>query len=100
MKKSLIAASAGILAGATLLLCTAPAMAHDNIGFGISIGVPVLPPVAYVAPPVYAPAPYYGAYGVQVGAPYYYYHDRGWHDRGWYEHGGHDRGGHDFRGRR
>jgi hypothetical protein len=96
MKKSLVAATAGVLAGATMLMCAAPAMAHDRIGFGISVGLPVAP-VAYVAPPpVYAPAPVVvGAYGpvVQVGAPYYYgrdwRYDHGFHGyryggRGWH----------------
>jgi len=98
MKKSLIAATVGVLAGATLLMSAAPAMAHDRIGFGVSIGLPVAP-VAYVAP---APV-VYGGYGpvVQVGSPYYYgrdwrfYHgyrgDRGYHYEG---HRGGDRGWH------
>jgi hypothetical protein len=81
MKKSLIAATAGVLAGATLLMCAAPAMAQPRIGFGVSVGVPV----AYVGPAYVAPTPVvYGGYGpvVRVGAPYYY-HD--WH----YYHGYH-----------
>jgi len=77
MKKSFAAATAGILAGTALLMCTAPAMAHERIGFGISVGVPIVAvaPVAYVAPPpVYAPPAvvYGGFYGpvVRVGGPY------------------------------
>lgn len=108
MKKTFFATTAGILAGAALFVCAAPAMAHDHIDFSLSLGVPL----AYVAPaPVYVPAPYYppapvvyGGYGpvVTVGAPYYYGgwryrhgwrdHD-GWRDRdGWHRHG--DRGEH------
>jgi hypothetical protein len=85
MKKSFFATTAGVLIGATMLMGAAPAMAHDRIGFGVSIGVPIAAPVAYVAPaPVYAPAPVvYGGYGpvVRVGGPYY----RDWH----YYHGYH-----------
>ncbi|HXA47717.1 MAG TPA: hypothetical protein VNW52_08805 [Burkholderiaceae bacterium] len=87
MKKSLIAATAGVLAGAALLVCAAPAMAQPRIGFGITVGLPA--PVVYAAPMPVAyvePAPVvYGGYGpvVRVGAPYYY-HD--WH----YYHGYHD----------
>jgi hypothetical protein len=94
MKKSFIAATAGVLAGAALLICAAPAMADPHIGFGITVGLPL--PVVYAAPtPVaYAePAPVvYGGYGygpvVRIGSPYYY---RDWH----YYHGYH--GDHDYR---
>lgn len=88
MKKSFVAASLGVLTGATLLFGGAPAMAHDRIGFGISVGLPIVAPVAYAAPaPYYAPVPYYApapvvygyGYRARFGAPYYY-HDRGWHD--------------------
>jgi hypothetical protein len=74
-----------------LLMCTAPAMAHERVALGISIGVPIVPvaPVAYVAPPpVYAPPAvvYGGFYGpvVRVGGPYVHYQHfyragyRGW----------------------
>jgi hypothetical protein len=92
MKQSLAAATAGILAGTALLLCTAPAMAHGRVGVGISIGLPVVPaivpfaPVAYVAPPpLYGPPAvvYGGYYGygpvVRVGGPYarYQHFNRG-----------------------
>ncbi len=92
MKKSLFAL-AGVLAGATILVA-GPASAHDRIGFGISVGVPVAP-IGYVAPPpYYGPGPVVvGGPVVTVGAPYYYggyYHGyrgdygyrggyRGWH---------------------
>ncbi|HSY29031.1 MAG TPA: hypothetical protein VK832_16095 [Burkholderiaceae bacterium] len=80
MKKSFLAATAGVLAGATLLMCAAPAMAHERVAIGVSVGVPVgfvaPAPVAY-GPGYYGPA-YYGPgyYGpvVSVGGPYY----RGW----------------------
>jgi hypothetical protein len=82
MKKALVTA-AGLLAGATMLMCTAPAMAHGRVGVAISVGLPVAPivyaapPPVYLAPPLYAPPPVVvGAYGpvVQVGWPYYYGH--------------------------
>ena len=86
MKKSFLAATAGILAGATLLFCAAPASAHDRVGFAISLGVPV----AFAAP---APV-VYGGYGpaVRVDAPYYY---RDWGYYHGYRGGDHDgwRGG-------
>jgi hypothetical protein len=100
MKKTFIAATAGILAGVTLLLCATPAMAQPRIGFGLSIGLPV--PAVYIAPPPVAyvePAPVvYGGYGygpvVRVDAPYYY---RDWR----YYHGYHGyHGDHDDRGYR
>lgn len=66
MKKSFLAAISGILAGAAMLVCAAPASAHDRVDFAISLGVPV----AFAAP---APV-VYGGYGpaVRVEAPYYY----------------------------
>jgi hypothetical protein len=89
MKKSFIAATVGVLAGATLLLCTTPALAQPRIGFGVAIGLPV--PAVYVAPAPVAyvePAPVvYGGYGygavARVGAPYYY---RDWRYHGYYDH--------------
>ena len=66
MKKSLLAATAGIIAGAALLVFAAPASAHERVGFAVAIGAPV---------PYIAPAPVvYGAYGpvVTIGSPYYY----------------------------
>jgi hypothetical protein len=87
MKKSFLAATAGVLAGATLLMCAAPAMAHERVAIGVSVGVPV----GYVAP---APVVYGGYYGpgyygpvVRVGAPYYYH---GWnYGHGYYRGGYH-----------
>jgi len=72
MKKSFVAATAGVLAGAALLMSAAPAMAHDRIGFEVSVGLPVAP-IAYVAP---APV-VYGGYApvVRVEHPYYAEHD-------------------------
>lgn len=100
MNKYFIAATSGILAGASLLLCTAPATAHE--GLAVSIGVPlplIVAPAPYISPPPIV----YGGYGpvVQYGSPYYYgapyYYGRGWYDhgygRGWYGHG--YRGNHD-----
>ena len=75
MKKSFVAAIAGMLAGATLLLSTGPALAQPRIGLDVSVGVPI-------APVAVAPAPVvYGAYGpvMAAGAPYFY-RGRGWHD--------------------
>lgn len=78
MKKSLVAL-AGAFAGATMLITASPAMAHDRIGFAVSVGVPVAP-VAYAAPaPAYIappPAPVVvGGPVVTFGAPYYYGRD-------------------------
>ena len=95
MKKTFLAATAAIVAGAAMMMCAAPASAHERIGFDVAIGVPA---------PYVVPAPVvYGGYGpvVTVGAPYYYHRDwryyhgfRGEHE-GFREHDGFrgDRGG-------
>jgi hypothetical protein len=122
MKKSLVAATAGVLAGTVLLMSATPAMAHDRIGFEVSVGLPVAP-IAYVAPaPVvyggYAPVVrvehpyyaehdwryyhgYYGYRGDDRGREFYgYRHDRGYEgyrDHGYEGHDGHHDGNHDWR---
>lgn len=87
MKRTLfILLAAGALAG-----LSGVAAAHGNVGFSVSIGVPVYappvyypsaPPVYYSPPPVYyAPPPavylpprvYYGPPRVLYGQPAYYY---------------------------
>jgi len=89
MKKYFLAATAGVLAGATLLMCAAPAMAHERVAIGVSVGVPVVG-VGFAAP---APVVYGGYYGpgyygpvVRVGGPYYH----GWnYGHGYYRGGYH-----------
>ena len=109
MKKSFAAVAAGVLTGAVLLMSTAPAMAHDRIGFSLSVGVPVAPavyaPAPVYTPPVYAQpayvAPTYGpvvysnyAPVVSVGTPYYYgahyYRGPGWYGHGYHEYHGYN----------
>lgn len=110
MKKSFIASFViGVLG---LAGAVGEAVAHDSVGFSISIGAPVYydpPPVYYVAPPavVYQPAPvvyyrpapvYYGpsafiSFGNghrRYGEPLYYFghRDFGFHGGG---HRHHDR---------
>jgi hypothetical protein len=90
MKKILMTA-AGLMTGATLMLCSSSAMAHGRVDWSVSIGVPAYapPPVVYAAPPVvyeapvpvvrYRPQPYY-VY------PAYGYRDPYWRHRAWREH--------------
>jgi len=92
-----------ILVGSALIAVSGTAMAHGNVGFSISFGVPA-PVYAAPAPVVVAPAPVYyppqavvyptypaPAYGypglyaprpVYV-PPYYYGHRSRWHGHGW-----------------
>ena len=97
MKKSMLAAIAGIIAGTALL--ASPAMAHDRVGLSIGIGVPLYAPaptVVYAAPPqvVYAPPPpvyvaprrvVYAAPVVEYRESYYGYPDS-WHHRHHHHH--------------
>jgi hypothetical protein len=89
--KKLTLTVAGVMAGATLMLCSTSAMAHGQVDWSVSIGVPAYapPPVVYAAPPVvyeepapvvrYRPQPYY-VY------PAYGYRDPYWRRRAWREH--------------
>ena len=82
-----------LLAGSALAAVSGTAAAHDNVSFGLAIGVPA-PAVTYVAPaPVYYGPPsgvaYYGPAPVYYGSPVsfvygrpYYGWDHRWHD-GW-----------------
>jgi len=87
----------GMLAiGATMLAVSGLAMAHSNIGFSVSIGVPAYapPPVYYAPPPVYypppavvyTPPPVYYAPAPRVyygGPPVGFYYGRPHHRRHW-----------------
>lgn len=90
--KKLMLATAGVVTGAALMLCSPAAMAH-GVDWSVSIGVPLYapPPVVYASPPVVyersepvyvEPAPVV-RYQPQ---PYFAYRDPYWQRREWREH--------------
>jgi hypothetical protein len=101
MKKSFAIACAGFIASAALMLYAAPAMAHDQVNWSITVGSPTYaPPVVYSQPSViYSRPPVIytqprvvyteRAPLVQYRAPYY--RERQWREQEWREHGRHER---------
>jgi len=109
-KTALKTVAAALLAGGSLFALAGTASAHDNVGFSVSIGVPVEPvyapppPVVYAPPPrvVYAPpAPVYYPPRVAYYEPGYRpgwvwmgnrwerrhgWREREWREREWREH--------------
>jgi hypothetical protein len=90
--KKLMLAAAGLMTGATMMLCSSPAMAH-GVDWSVSIGVPLYapPPVVYSPPPVVyeQPAPVYVAPAPVVRyapQPYVVYRDPYWRRHEWREH--------------
>ncbi len=85
MKRVAVFAFVGAVASIVLLLAPQPGHAGD-FGVGVSVWLPVPPPVIVVRPPavVYAPAPAYGY--DRYGYSYYGYAPRYYRDHGYERH--------------
>lgn len=91
--KKFLTATAGLMAGTALMLCSSSVMAHGRVDWSVTIGAPIYyaPPTFYAPPPVVyeEPAPVYQVPAPVVGyqpQPYYTYPAYGYRDPYWRRH--------------